>query len=293
VATTVTLSASFRQFDRLSFIARRPARAGAGGEHVSRRPSPSTDFVDFRPYQPGDDFRRIDWNVYGRLGSLQVKVTEGRERLDVVLALDCSSSMGFGQPAKLDFGVQLVAALAYVGTGRADNVRLALMGATTERLGPFGRRSQVPDVVRQLSALMPTGAVELNSGITDCLPDGSSQGKILVVVSDLLAPDGAVAALDSLTARGVDAVVVHVVSPEELDPSLAGEVELIDSESGELLELGVSLNTLAAYREQFAAWLEERAADCRKRGIRYVRVRTDRPLNAVVLDDLRRAKVLR
>ena len=54
---------------------------------VSRRPAPSTDFVDYRPYVPGDDFRRIDWNVYGRLGSLHVKVTEGRERLAVVLVL--------------------------------------------------------------------------------------------------------------------------------------------------------------------------------------------------------------
>src|SRR2546423_8727113 len=84
---------TFSRFGRLSFVTRRPARAGLGGEHRSRRPSPSTEFVDYRPYQPGDDLRRVDWNVYARLGSLQVKVTEGRERLEVVLLLDCSSSM--------------------------------------------------------------------------------------------------------------------------------------------------------------------------------------------------------
>ena len=68
-----------RQLDRLTFVSRRPARAGTGGEHPSRRPAASTDFVDYRPYHPGDDFRRVDWNVYGRLGSLQVKLTEGHE----------------------------------------------------------------------------------------------------------------------------------------------------------------------------------------------------------------------
>src|ERR671939_96945 len=118
---------AFKPFDRLSFVVRRPARGGLGGEHRSRRPSPSTDFVYYRPYHPGDDFRRVDWNVYGRLGSLLVKVTEGRERLDILLALDCSNSMAYGQPDKLDFAAHLVAALAYVGMGRADAVRVVCL----------------------------------------------------------------------------------------------------------------------------------------------------------------------
>src|SRR5262252_10540392 len=98
---------TFGRFERLSFVSRRTALAGLGGEHRSRRRAPSTDFTDYRPYQPGDDFRRVDWNVYGRLGTLQVKLTEGRERLNVVLVLDCSSSMDFGEPSKLNFGAQL------------------------------------------------------------------------------------------------------------------------------------------------------------------------------------------
>src|ERR671926_862661 len=111
------------RFERLPFVSRQPARAGLGGEHRSRRRAPSTEFVEFRPYQPGDDFRRVDWNIYGRLGSLQVKLTEGRERLEVVLVLDCSSSMDYGQPDKLTFAAQLVAALGYVGVARSDSVR--------------------------------------------------------------------------------------------------------------------------------------------------------------------------
>jgi uncharacterized protein (DUF58 family) len=139
----------FRQLDRLSFVGRRPARAGTGGEHVSRHPAPSTDFVDYRPYVPGDDFRRIDWNVYGRLGSLHVKVTEGRERLDVMLILDCSSSMDYGQPdsSKLEWASQLVAALAYIGVSRADAVRIACLGdvpPASWRAGPFSRRARLP-----------------------------------------------------------------------------------------------------------------------------------------------------
>src|SRR4051794_18097320 len=98
------------RFERLAFVSRRLAQAGLGGEHRSRHRAPSTDFIDHRPYQPGDDFRRVDWNVYGRLGTLQVKLTEARERLDITLVLDCSASMALGAPSKLQLAAQLVAA---------------------------------------------------------------------------------------------------------------------------------------------------------------------------------------
>jgi uncharacterized protein (DUF58 family) len=249
--------------------------------------------VDYRPYHAGDDFRRVDWNVYGRLGALQVKVTEGRERLNVVVVLDCSSSMAYGQPDKLDFAAQLAAALAYVGMGRADSVRIACLGSPTQGFGPFARRSRTPELVQQLSHLAPAGLVDVNAGLQGCLPERHSAVPLVVVVSDLLTPRGAARGLESLQVRQADTVVIHVVSPEELDPRLSGEVELIDAESDEMLELGVSLETLAAYRARFANWLEERAAECRTRGIRYARVRTDRPIAEVVLDDLRRAGILK
>jgi uncharacterized protein (DUF58 family) len=287
---------AFRQLDRLSFVGRRPARAGTGGEHVSRRPAPSTDFVDYRPYVPGDDFRRIDWNVYGRLGSLHVKVTEGRERLDVLLVLDCSSSMDYGEPDKLDFATQLVAALAYVGASRADAVRIACLSPAQPedwRSGPFSRRARVPELVRQLSTLAPAGLVDLNAGLEASLPPGLSANTLVVVVSDLLTPHGVSAGLDALRPRVADVAVIHVISPEEMDPSLSGEVELFDAESGAALELGVSLETLAAYRRRMGEWLAARETDCLRRGMRYVRVQTNRPVTSVVLDDLRRGGLVR
>ena len=284
-----------KQFDRLSFVMRRPAGAGLGGEHRSRRPSPSTEFLDYRPYQPGDDFRRIDWNVYGRLGSLQVKVTEGRQRLEVILVLDCSSSMDAGTPDKLSFAADITAALAYVGMSRADSVRVLCLGRDrlSAELGPFGRRSRMPELMAGLKRIAPVvGAVDLNGAIETCR-DAASRQTLVLVVSDLLTSDGVAGGLGALQARLADVVVVHVVSPDELDPRLSGEVELVDAETNRVLELGISLETLAAYRARYAAWLDERAAECRTRGIRYARVRTDQPLNMVILDQLRSAGILR
>ena len=116
---------------------------------------------------------------------------------------------------------------------------------------------------------------------------------LVIIVSDLLTAAGVADGLDELQARRADVAVIHVVSPEEIDPTLSGELQLLDSESGSAMELGVSLETLAAYRSRFANWLDERAGECRARGIRYVRVRTDRPLASVLLDDLRRGGLLR
>jgi uncharacterized protein (DUF58 family) len=286
---------AFGRFDRLSFVSRRQARAGLGGEHRSRRRSPSTDFVDYRPYQPGDDFRRVDWNVFGRLGTLQVKVTEARERLDIVLVLDCSSSMGYGQPDKLGFATQLVAALGYVAMARSDSVRIVCLTEQPAQGGflkSFGRRSSMPDLVRQLSQVAPAGLLDINAGLSACVPDAARQ-PLVVVVSDLLTRDGLSLGLAALQARQADVVVLHVVSPDEVDPRLAGEVELIDAETNQVLEVGVSLETLSAYRARFASWLNEREAESHARGVRYARLMTDRPLASVVLDDLRSAGVLR
>jgi uncharacterized protein (DUF58 family) len=287
-------SETFSRFDRLSFVTRRPARAGLGGEHRSRRRAPSTDFVDYRPYAAGDDFRRIDWNVYGRLGALQVKVTEGRERLHVVLVLDCSSSMAYGKADKLEFAAHLVAALGYIGMARSDSVRIACLtdAPAPTGFGPFGRRARLPQLVADLSRIAPAGLVDLNSGLSGCL-DASPERPLVIVVSDLLALPGVARGLDSLQAMHADVVVLHVVSAEEMEPRLTGEVTLVDAETDEVLEIGVSLDTLAAYRTRFAAWLADRQADCRQRGIRYVRLASHRPLASVVLDDLRRNRVVR
>ena len=140
--------------------------------------------------------------------------------------------------------------------------------------------------------MAPAGWLDVNAGLSACLSDAARQ-PLVVVVSDLLTPGGVSVGIAALQARQTDVVVLHVVSPDEVDPRLAGEVELIDAETNEVLEVGVSLETLAAYRARFATWLAEREAECHARGVRYARLMTDRPLASVMLDDLRRSAVLR
>jgi uncharacterized protein (DUF58 family) len=294
LALPVIATDTFSRFDRLSLVSQRTAQDGLGGEHRSRRRAPSTEFVDYRPYQPGDDFRRVDWNVYGRLGTLQVKLTEARERLDVLLVLDCSASMAFGEPSKLAMGANVVAALSYVALGRSDTLWVVALRAGQPALlaGPLRGRARFAEVLHSLSRQSAGGELALNAALADCLPVGGGQ-RLVVFVSDLLTPDGIADGLDALLARRADVVVLHVCSPDEGDPRLAGEIELIDAETGEREELGASLATLDAYRHRYTSWIAEQERACTSRGLRYVRLSSDRPLPSVMLDDLRRAEVVR
>jgi uncharacterized protein (DUF58 family) len=234
----------------------------------------------------------VDWNVYGRLGSLQVRVTEGRERLELILVLDCSASMAWGEPDKLGFAARAVAALAYVGLGRFDAVRLVQLGNPRGGLGPLRGRRRFGEVVQALSDGGAHGRLDLSAHVGACLPSPTRQA-LVVLVSDLLTPAGVEDGLDALLHQGVDVVVLHVLSPQELNPNMLGELELLDAETNERLEVGLSLAVLNQYRDRLGGWLERQAGACSERGLRYVRLRSDRALEAVLLDDLRRGNVLR
>jgi uncharacterized protein (DUF58 family) len=282
------------RFGRLGFVSRRRAAAGPGGEHRSRARAPSPDFADSRAYPPGDDFRRIDWSVYGRLGTLQVRLTEARERRELVLVLDCSASMRWGEPDKLAYAVRAAAALAYVGLARYDAVRLVCLGERGRRFGPLRGRARFHEVLAFLGQTQPDGPADLGAALAASIVPGSATAQpLLVVLSDLMTPSGLEAGLDALARQGAEVVVLHVLSPQEEAPDPGGEVELVDAETGETLEVGLSAETATRYRERFVAWRAGVEQACVSRGLRYVHVSTSRPLDLLMLDDLRRKQVLR
>jgi uncharacterized protein (DUF58 family) len=286
------LSTDLARFDRLAFVTRRPSRAGLGGEHTSRRRAPSAEFVDYRPYVPGDDLRRVDWNVYGRLGALEVKLTEARERAELVLALDCSASMAWGTPDKFDAARQATAALAYVGLARFDRVRIVRLGygGAERSLGPMHGRARLSEVLGFLEQSHPVGQLDLDQQLLD----GSVRRgqRLLILISDLLSPGGIERAIDALQARGTELVVVHVIAPQERQPETLGDLELIDAESHGVLEVGLSEDVLRLYCARFAGWLERQRELCLGRGVRYVLASTDRPISALMLSDMRQAAIL-
>ena len=177
------------------------------------------EFADHRRYQPGDDFRYVDWNVYSRLDRLFLKVFAAEEDLTIHLLVDTSRSMQEGQPSKIDFARRVAAALGYIGLNSLDRVGVVSFADELGRPRPPQRgRQQIVTMLRYFEALGCGGGTNLNRVLrtyarqTQSLP---ARGGLAIVISDLFDPQGYAGGLDALAYAGFDALVIQVVAESE------------------------------------------------------------------------------
>jgi uncharacterized protein (DUF58 family) len=287
---------------RLSLVAGQARTEGLAGEHRSRRHGTSPEFADFKRYSQGDDFRRIDWNTYARLGGLFVRLSEITTELSVHILLDSSASMdwrsGGDRPSKFTAARRLAGALAYVALWGFD--RVAIVPFADEIGTPFGPvqgRSQVVPVMRHLQRLRPFGGTALAPALATYARARSRPG-LMLVISDLLSGEPAELqeALHDLRARGWQTAVVHIVDEAEVDPAITGawlrdgydrpgtaSLELIDRESNETLRLAVDDDIITRYGAAVASWLQALEAACAAEAAAYARVSTTWGLDDVTL----------
>ncbi len=275
------------QLERLSLLSRRAFRGSVKGERRSPRRGHSVEFADYRPYGMGDDLRYVDWNIYGRLNRLHVKLFVDEEDLCLHLLVDGSTSMGFGTPRKLDYAVRLAAAVGFVGLVNHERVGI---GVLRERVAdgwaPARGRRHIMAMMEFLGRVQPTGGTGLNEGLAAYAMRTREPG-IAVVISDLLDPGGYEQGLRAMLERRFDVHVVHLLAPEEMNPSLAGDLRLTDSETGEVRDITVDAEALRDYRERLRLFLERAEAFCLAREIGYHRVVTDTSVEAFVIAQLR------
>jgi uncharacterized protein (DUF58 family) len=275
------------QLERLSLVSRRVFRGRVRGERRSPRRGHSVEFCDYRGYGAGDDLRYVDWNIYGRLDRLHVKLFVDEEELCLHLLLDASASMEFGAPTKLEYGARLTAALGFIGLLGMERVGVGVLRErVAEGWAPTRGRGHVVSLLDFLGRVTPVGGTRLNDALQNYAQRARDPG-LAVVVSDLLDPAGYETGVRALLERRFDVHLVHVLTPEELDPELAGDLRLVDSETGEIRELSVDGDAIRAYRRRLAEFLERAEAFCRTQEIGYHRVRTDTPVEEFVLSQIR------
>jgi len=275
------------QLERLSLLSRRTFRGSVKGERRSPRRGHSVEFADYRAYGHGDDLRYVDWNIYGRTDRLHVKLFVDEEDLCLHLLIDASASMGFGAPSKLDYAVRLAAAMGFVGLVNHERVGLGLLRErVAEGWPPTRGRGQILPLMDFLAEVRPGGGTGLDEGLANYAKRARDPG-LVVIVSDLLDPAGYERGVRALLERRFDVHVVHLLDPEEMNPTLGGDLRLIDSETGELRDLTVDAEALRGYRERLRTFLERVEAFCRSQEIGYHRVVTDTPVEAFVVAQLR------
>ncbi|MGH7531423.1 MAG: DUF58 domain-containing protein, partial [Gemmatimonadales bacterium] len=273
------------RLERLALRTRERLAGAYPGEHRSRRLGSSLDFADWRPYVEGDDFRRIDYQIYARLDRLVVRLFEAEEELLLRIVVDASASMGF--EGKLAAAARLAGAMAYLAACRRDRARVFLVEAEGIRASPWVRsRDSAVALFSWLEEARAGGASRLAAGLQRLSAAGGLPG-MTVVIGDLLDEEWE-KSVRRLAGPGAEGAIVHLLAPSELDPTLRGDFALVDSETERPLEVSLSDQVLRSYRQRAAAWVGTVAEACRRRGVRYVRMAPDDDLETLLLVQLRR-----
>ena len=281
------------QLERLELISRKIFRGRMKGERRSRRKGQSVEFADFRNYVAGDDLRFVDWNLFARLDKLFLKLFLEEEDLHFYALVDVSTSMDFGDPTKLQYAKQLAAALGFIGLCRADRVKIEALGGARSRPGPVlrGRRS-LGRMLEYLEGLEAGQNLPLATGIKEFCLRNSGKG-ILVLITDLLDKQGYEQALRFLLTQQMDVYVVQVLSPEELDPDVKGDLRLVDCEDADVAEITVSRPLLDRYKQTLAAFIDGAREFCTRRGVSYLMTSTQTPVEQLVSNYLRQRGLVR
>lgn len=288
-ATPPLLSPEFlAKIEQLELVSRKIFVGRMKGERKSKRKGSSVEFADHRNYTAGDDLRHIDWNVYGRLDKLFLKLFMEEEDLHFYTMVDTSPSMDFGEPTKLHYAKQVAAALSFIGLVNHDRVVMDHFGPSLEvGLGSVRGRSQMWRVIDYLNRLQPTpGPGNLAAAAKAFAIKHSGKG-IVVLISDFLDKGGHQEALRYLLAREMDIYVIHVLSQEEVEPELAGDLRLVDSEDDDETEITISAPLLKRYKETVNAFVGGLKDWCTKRGIAYIFTTNHNPFDKLVLNYLR------
>ena len=297
-----------RRLEQFQLLAARRAKSSARGERRSKARGQSVEFADYRNYVAGDDFRRLDWNLFGRLDKLFLKLCEEERELPVRIFLDASESMTFGVPPKFDFARQVAAAAGYVALCGFDRVTVhvfpdidpnaagpgpaaisAEMAARGALRAVRGRKSSM-QVFQNLSQLSARGPADFNQALRRGAMAARQPG-VAIVLSDFLDAAGYESGLDALIGRGFHVNAVQILASEELNPAASGDLRLIDSETGGMQEVTFGKYRLKAYQQSVQNFRQRLREFCQGRGVRFFSVSSDTSLEQLLLNQLRQAEV--
>lgn len=296
-----------RRMNRLSLVVRKRRSGQLKGERRSTKRGTSVEFADYRNYVQGDDLRRVDWNIYARLERPFVKLFEEEEDLSVYILLDASASMDWGggtdspglssEYNKWRYARLAAGALAYIALGNGDRVTIALLrqednGSVPAQFGPARGRARTLPMLHFLGRAEAGGTTDLNLSLRKFALTAQRPG-LLVLISDMFSPAGYREGLGLLLGQGYEGIVVHVLSPDEANPPLAGDLKLVDMETGQAQEVTIDGGMHELYVRRRQAWQDEINRWCGQRGAVYVPVTTDTPFDRFILFHLRQKGLIK
>ncbi len=284
----------FSRLETLSLNLRSNLSGYFGGKHLVNTYGQTVEFADFREYQLGDDIRRIDWNLYSRFEKYFLKLFTDERQMKIQLFLDCSASMGKDNPGKAAYAIATAAALGYLSVHNMDKVSFNLMKDEHSE-NPYGTiigKSAFFRAISDINNLEFSDEADLEKCITSC-PDDSVGNGLSVIISDFFTDSNWKKAVDYLCYKHRQVLLVQVLSPEEIDPTYDGRVNLIDSEGEDKnMKLKITRSMRKAYDEALNDFRQDIKTFCSKRDAGFISVCTDQPIERVLFGELLKAGIM-
>ena len=253
----------------------------------------SVEFSDFREYVPGDDFRRVDWNAYGRFDKLFIKVfMEEREGIFNIF-LDKSASMDYGEKNKKIKALQIVGALSYIALNNLDRVNVNILEEDSlyEIKGGTGKKV-FQNILKELENIEFNGKTKLSEAITK--RKINSKG-VSIIVSDFLCNDGIESlekALKYLAYKKQEIILIQVLCEEEINPKIEEEVTLLDKETKEEIKLNLNYKVIEEYKKTLKNFNKNLETLAKKYGGKVIFSNTNMSLEEIILGELGKKRVI-
>ncbi|MFO0973005.1 MAG: DUF58 domain-containing protein [Phycisphaerae bacterium] len=281
------------RLEQLELVSRKIFAGKMKGERRSPRKGESVEFADYRNYVVGDDLRFLDWNLYARLDQLFLRLFIEEEDLSVTLLLDVSTSMDFGSPHKGLYAKRVAAAIAYIGLVNLDRVSVfAYSDRIVGQLAGLRSKRLMARVVSFLNELETGGASDFAAAAREFAIRHTQKG-VCLVVSDFLDKRGLEDGLRHLLARRLDVYLLHLLSPQEVQPELTGDLKLVDAEDDDMTEVTISRPLLDRYRANLEAYCTQVREFAVRRGMNYLFATTQVPFDQVVMNTFRQRGLVR
>jgi len=280
------------RLDQLDLVSRKILRGRAKGERQSKHRGQGVEFADHRQYAVGDDVRFLDWNIYGRLDQLFLKLFIEEQDLSLHIMVDSSASASMGSPAKDLHMKRLAAALAYVGLVNNNRVTICTFAdGVTGRLPNMRGRGYLGHMAEFLAGAKAEGPSDFDKAARQWTANRMGSG-ITVVLSDFFFKQGYESGLKRLVSDNYDLCVLQVLSPEERRPDLVGDLRLVDCEDADVSEVTVGRALLKHYEQTLAAYCTMLKDFCVQRGAIYSLTDSSQPVERLVLEHLRRLRLV-
>jgi len=272
----------------LELVAKTVVDGFVAGLHRSPDFGFSQEFAEYRAYNPGDDLRHVDWNVFARTERAYLKRYRGETNCQITMLLDASASMGYTTHGitKLDYARFLAASLAYMANRQRDAAGLIVFHEDVDNyIAPSTRQGQFHRLINGIEKAEIGAKTDFVKPLMHFQQFLHRRGLAIVMSDFWQDPEVVVKTVAPLRYHGNEVVLFHILDPQEIQPKLKEPVLLVDMETKDALEVSPDY-AKHDYRQKIDAHIDALRSKSKSNGVDYFLLQTDRPLDSALREYL-------